>query len=87
MKQVIREVDAALRTLKLPSIWSPDVKASENVIPLLLTKFYSAIGMKVPFNKRDYWKLIDYLDPSEVDPEIINALDLIYSVATTAEPS
>lgn len=85
MRDTIAEVDAALQTLG-ESLWSADRKASEQVLPQLLKRYHEKTrDIRVPSSKGSYYALIEFQEPTEIDAEILEKLDLIHEVAERAK--
>jgi energy-coupling factor transporter ATP-binding protein EcfA2 len=76
MGAAIAQVEAALATLGRDA-WGVDVKTSEEVLPAVFRLFYAALGLRNEMNKADFHELVAYLAPAEIDPEVIEVLDLI----------
>lgn len=66
--------------------WSPDTKASDEVLDRVFRAFFQDQGLPVTFRKADYWQLVDLLQPEEMDREVMEKLDLILQVAQRASP-
>jgi ABC-type branched-subunit amino acid transport system ATPase component len=86
MQKAISEVVSALTTLDKDA-WSDEVKASEEVLPKILKRFYEYASIRDRIGKTDYHQLADFLLPSEYDLEIVSKLDSLFAEATQAEPN
>ena len=86
MTEAIAEIESASRRLGR-SPWSDDLKASDDFLAPLFNAFYEKTGMSGRMAKSDYHFLVDYIQPGEVDLEVINVLDAIAEVASRAKPS
>lgn len=85
MAECIQKLAEALETTGKPSLWSAEIKASEEVLEPLFRNFCKKLGMPPQtMNKGQFHQLIAYLDV--VDPEIIEKLDTIVEVAGKARP-
>lgn len=84
MKQAIEEVKTALDTFGKPDPWSDDVKASDDVLEPIFRAFSKRMGIPLVERKRDFHKLVAFLDPASVDSEVVEKLDLIVKVAGMA---
>lgn len=83
MRSAIEEVEAAVQTLG-EDLWSPDRKASEQVLPQILQRYAGKLtGYRQP-GKGHYYTLIDFQDPALIDPEVVIALDRIAEVSERA---
>ncbi len=86
-------MESTLDTLELASqafqkdLWSIDAKASEDVLPPILSSYYSKVSDFRVLNKKDYFKLIAYQTAELVDHEVVEKLDAIHAVATKAKPA
>lgn len=83
MSECIQKLSEALETTGRPSIWSAEIKASEDVLEPLFRNFCKKLGLPPQsMNKGQFHQLIEYLD--ELDPEIVQKLDAIVQVAGQA---
>lgn len=85
MLEAIAEAESASRFWGR-SPWGDDLKASDDLLVPLFRAFYEKTGMSSRMAKSDYHFLVDYIDPGEVDPEVIFVLDTICEVANSARP-
>lgn len=60
--------------------WWADAKLSTDWLDLIFTEFYRQLNLPQDFYKRDYYQLINLLDPQDIDKEIVKNLDLIYKI-------
>ena len=86
MDEAIEKVSQALRTLRKVSPWSPDVKASDEVLDPLFEAYFEKIGMPNLMRKKKFYELADYVPGDEIAPEIGKKLDAIADVAASATP-
>jgi len=84
MAKAIRDVSAARETLGGPQPWSPDIKATDDFLDPVFRKFFSELGLPLTFRKTDYHVLARLLPKEDIDPEVIEKLDVIADVATKA---
>lgn len=85
MQEAIAEVDAALQTLG-ESLWSVDRKASEQVLPQLLKRYYEKThDIRIPTGKGAYHTLIEFQAPQDIDAEVRAKLDLIHDIDERAK--
>ncbi len=83
MEQAINEVETALRVLgKEP--WSADIKASDEFLAPLFSRFGEIRGVPELLTKADYHALAAFVAVDEMDPEIVQTLDAIAAVAEQA---
>jgi AAA domain, putative AbiEii toxin, Type IV TA system/AAA ATPase domain len=86
MEETIGELEAALSTLGKPSPWSPALKVTDEFLDPLFDKLYRRLGLPNLMRKTNYHRLAPFLEPDEIDPEVIRALDRIVEVASRAKP-
>jgi hypothetical protein len=60
--------------------WWSNEKLSDNYLSRIFDQYYSELGIKNIFPKGCYYQLIKFLKPEEVDNEITEKLDIIYSI-------
>lgn len=87
MAQAIEEIEDALNRLNQGSPWDGDMKVSEQFFEPLLSTFYEKSEMSGGMPKSDYHFLVEHIEPSEVDAEVIQVLDAIDEVASDAAPA
>jgi energy-coupling factor transporter ATP-binding protein EcfA2 len=86
MKESIVEVSNALKTLRKPDPWSPDIKATDDFLDPLFEKYFEKLGITNLLQKTDYHVLARLLPIEKIDPEIVQKLDAIAEVAAKAKP-
>jgi hypothetical protein len=86
MKDAIAEIATALKTLRDIEPWSPDAKASDDVLDPLFAAYFKKLGLPNVMKKSDYHSLARFVSKEEIDPEVIQKLDVIFSVAEKAKP-
>ena len=86
MGDAIQEVSAALETLGKPDPWSHDVKVSDDFLAPVFKRFFEKLKLPLTFRKSDYHFLARLKPSHEIDPEVIEKLDLIQKVAESAVP-
>ncbi len=87
MRESIREVGEALETLQEQSPWSPDIKASDELLTPLFRNYFAKLGLPNLMNKKDFYELANYVPDKEIDTEIADKLDAIARVAGNARNS
>jgi hypothetical protein len=85
MRTAIVEIEAAQRTLG-KDIWSVDIKATDEVLDQIFRQYYTQIKEPLLFRKADYHRLVQFISPAEVDPEVGEKLDRILTIAQRAQP-
>jgi predicted ATPase len=85
MRHAIDEVTHLL-AIDDKSPWSPDVKATDEVLDRIFRVFFRQLELPVLFRKQSYFELIDYLPVEQFAPEITEKLDSIVAVAAVAQP-
>ena len=86
MKKAIAEVTHLLE-IDEKSPWSPDVKATDEVLDRIFRIFFKEINLPLSFRKCDYHVLAGFLTKSQIDQEVIEKLDAITQTAARAKPS
>jgi ABC-type taurine transport system ATPase subunit len=84
MEESISELEQALQTLKQPSPWSDDVKATDVFLDPLFESFFGKLHLSNLMRKSDYHQLARLLKPDEIDQEVVDVLDEIVAVAGAA---
>jgi len=87
MRESIREVADALRTLSRPDPWSPDTKATDEFLDPLFRTFFARLGLPLTFRKSDYHVLAKLVARDAIDPDVVAKLDAIVAVAKKARPT
>jgi hypothetical protein len=86
MREVIEEISSALKTLGKGDPWSPDIKATDEFLDPLFRKYFERLGLPNLMHKTDYHTLARLLPRDQIDPEVIEKLDAIVTVAKQAKP-
>ena len=86
MEQAIDEVTGALRTLGRPDPFGPAVKASDDFLDPVFQSYFNKLQVRNLMQKTDYHILARFVPRDQIDPEIIEKLDLIGDVAQRARP-
>jgi ABC-type thiamine transport system ATPase subunit len=87
MRESIKEVSDALKTLKGLEAWSADVKASEEFLEPLFKKYFEKLGLSPNLlQKTNYHTLARFVSRAKIDSDIIEKLDMIVAVASQANP-
>ena len=84
MNESITEIENAREVLGQTSPWDADTRVSEDFLRPLFRSFYQKTGMAGRVSKSDYNFLVEYMEPGEIDNEVVDVLDSIVHVATNA---
>jgi hypothetical protein len=85
MREAIAEVTKLLEIDEL-DLWSPDVKASDQVLDRVFRLFFRKLGLSLQLRKSDYHTLASLVLKDKLDREITEKLDAIVAVAKKAKP-
>jgi len=85
MEQAITEVTHLLE-IDEKSPWSPDVKATDEVLDRIFRVFFKERQLPLTFRKRDYHLLAGFLSKQQIESEIVEKLDAIVATAARAKP-
>ena len=85
MEKAITEVTHLLE-IDEKSPWSPDVKATDEVLDRIFRVFFKQINLPLSFSKRDYHLLAGFLSKQQIDQEVVEKLDAIVETASHAKP-
>ena len=85
MRESISEVTKLLQ-IDEKDPWSPDVKASEEVLDRVFRLFFKKLDLPLQLRKSDYHILARLVQKKELDSEIKEKLDAIVAVAKKAKP-
>jgi hypothetical protein len=86
MRESIAELATALKTLRKPDPWSPEIKATDDFLDPLFEKFFEKLGLPNLLRKTDYHVLARFVPKDNIDPEVIEKLDAIVAVSKIAKP-
>jgi ABC-type taurine transport system ATPase subunit len=86
MRDSIREVTQALKTLGKKDPWSSDMKVTDDFLDPLFQKYFEKLGLDNLFLKSDYYVLASFVSIEKLDQEIIEKLNLILHVSRQAKP-
>ena len=86
MREAIGEVENALATLDRGSLWSHQIKASDEVLDPIFKSYFKKIKGPNLMSKKNFYELAEYVPDDEIDPEIHEKLDAIVRVAEKATP-
>ncbi len=85
MYESIEEVTKFLEIDEL-SPWSPDVKASDQVLDRIFRLFFKKLSLPLQLRKSDYHLLASFVPTEKIDAEIKEKLDAIVETAKKAKP-
>jgi AAA15 family ATPase/GTPase len=80
MKESLQKLIPPIMLENLKDEWWFQSKASETILEPVLKYYFDKIGEKRELFGRNYYELILFLKPEEIDVEITEKLDLIYEV-------
>ena len=86
MQEAIHEISDALRSLGRPELGSDDLKVTDDFLDPLFRKVSEKLSSPLLLRKNEYHRLVDFVQPNEIDPEVVDALDQIVKVAAQACP-
>ncbi len=85
MAESIAEV-AKLLEIDDKDIWSPDVKASDEVLDRVFRLYFKKLALPLQLRKADYHVLAGLVPKDKLDKEITEKLDALVAVAKAAKP-
>jgi hypothetical protein len=86
MRESIAEVTQALRVLRKPEPWSPDIKASDDLLDPIFERYFDKLGLPNLLRKTDYHSLARLVSKDDLPGEVTEKLDAILAVADKARP-
>ena len=86
MRDAMDHVSAALKTIRKPDPFGPDVKASDDFLVPLFADYFERLALPNLMPKTDFHTLARFVPPEKLDPEISEKLDHIVAVARAARP-
>lgn len=85
MAESIDEIEQAMRTLGR-SPWADETKASDEFLDPLFRRFFERLELPNLLEKSDYHQLAAFVEPDELDSEVVEVLDTMKAVADAATP-
>lgn len=85
MEKAIAEVTHLLE-IDEKSPWSPDVKATDEVLDRIFRVFFKEMALPLAFRKRDYHLLAGFLPKQAIASEVTEKLDAIVAISKRAKP-
>ena len=61
--------------------WWIETKMSNDFLDPLFSDFFEKIGTRIQLNKGGYYEIAKYMDPDDIDPEVLEKLDRIHEIA------
>lgn len=87
MRESINEIRESLRVLRRPDPFGPDCKVSDDFLDPLFENYFRRLGEPVEqMRKKDYHRLAEFIPIQDIDPEIVEKLDLIARISSAARP-
>ena len=86
MNEAINALTQALSTLGKGSPWSSEIKVTDDFLEPLFKKYFDSLKLPLLLRKTDYHQLARLIAPDRIDPEVIQKLDAILTVANSAKP-
>jgi hypothetical protein len=84
MNRCIDELESALRQLGRGSPWDADMKVSDEFLTPLFRNYFASLELPNLMAKKSFYELAGYLEVGEIDPEVVEKLDVIAAVAAEA---
>jgi ABC-type lipoprotein export system ATPase subunit len=70
MATAINDIESAQNKLFGKDIWSPDIKASDDVFDPIFRQFFDLQKQPLLFRKTNYHELVRFMPSNEIDPEV-----------------
>lgn len=86
MKESIREVEEALKSLSKGSPWGVNTKVSDDFLTPLFKKYFKKLSLPNIMDKKNFHELARFVPKEKIDTEVIEKLDSIVRVAKSAKP-
>jgi energy-coupling factor transporter ATP-binding protein EcfA2 len=86
MGECIKEISDAIAKLKRIDPWSDEIKASDEFFDPLFELYFDKLKTPNLLRKNEYYNLASLVKKDDINPEIIEKLDLILEVAKAAKP-
>jgi len=86
MRQSIKEVEEALKTLGKSPPWDPNTKVSDDFLSPLFDKYFKKLGLPNVMAKKNFHELALLVPKEKLDPEVKEKLDAIVEIKRKAWP-
>jgi hypothetical protein len=86
MRESIRDLETALKTLGKGSPWDPNTKVSDDFLAPLFQNYFKKLGIPNLIAKKNFYELAFFVPLDKIDPEIREKLDAIVRTAELAHP-
>jgi energy-coupling factor transporter ATP-binding protein EcfA2 len=86
MHESIVELETALRTLGKGSPWGANTKVSDDFLAPLFQNYFKKLGIPNLMAKKNFYELAFFVPIDRIDPEVMEKLDAIVTVAGLAKP-
>ena len=87
MRQVIDQIESALKALGKDSPWGDDIKTSDEFLEPLFGAYFKKLGLQSLITKKNFYELVEHVPVAEIDAEIREKLDAIVGVAESSTPA
>jgi len=86
MRESIEKIEESIKNIKpdIESIWSADLKASDEVLTPILHDYFKRMNQHSQIQKSRFHELIPFMNPKDVDNEIVEILDSIHRIASSS---
>jgi hypothetical protein len=84
IEKTIDEIESALKTLGNDP-WGDDIKVSDEFLDKLFSHYFEKLGVPNEMRKTNYHRLTEFLDPDDIDPEMIEKLNAVVETAKSAQ--
>jgi hypothetical protein len=86
MRESIRDLEAALKTLGKGSPWDPNMNLSDDFLAPLFQNYFKRLGIPNLMAKKNVYELAFAVPLDKISPEIREKLDAIVMTAESAQP-
>lgn len=86
MRESIRELESALRTLGKGSPWDAKTKVSDDFLTPLFQNYFKKLDIPNLMAKKNFYELAFFVPLDRIDPEVTEKLDAVVEVAESAHP-
>jgi hypothetical protein len=86
MEDAIDEISQALKKIRRPLPFTPDIKASDHFLDPLFEAYFEKLGLPNLMKKTNYHILAELVPNDLIEKEVVEKLDAINEVAAKAKP-